>query len=91
MSLNYDDLAYINMRLTRIENYIDDMNKHMLEAIDGLESTMIPLVQRFGEMDVQVRQHERFITLLRLRCENARRLSQAIAAQRNNAQPCEII
>ena len=95
MSLNTDDLAYFNMRITRIENfidnntnariariekYIDDLNDNITETIKDLERTMKPIIKRLGEMDNQVRQHEHYIKILKQRFEAARQIRQQLDA-----------
>ena len=89
MSVNSDDLAHLNIRITNIENYINFMNNNMLEMVEELETTMKPIIKRLGEMDVQVKQHEHFIKELKQRFESAKRLSQQ--AQADQANNCNIL
>ena len=106
MSLNADDLAYFNMRITRIEKfidnnttariariekYIDDMNDDMIEIVEYLERTMKPIIKRLGEMDDQVRQHEHYIKILKQRFESARQIKQLDAELVENQQTCDIL
>lgn len=92
MSVNTDDLAYINLRLTRIENYTDNMNKNMSELINDLDTSMRPIIERLGEMDEQVKQHEHFIKELKQRFENVKRISQQTQLSRQaNESGCEIV